>query len=112
MFSWTVGGSEGGEERDSGERERAYEWDGAFGWMRACRECGRERCVRCVGEVFEQVVGEGEVLTGVEGCFHVCTPCGHGFCPGTKMWLRVRCGGCGEVGCEGCAGGEVMHGAE
>ncbi|ESZ91194.1 hypothetical protein SBOR_8422 [Sclerotinia borealis F-4128] len=112
MFSWTAEDAKGSElvigrnggkgAGDEGEREIAYEWDGAFGWMQACRECGRERCVECSGVVFEQIVGEGETVTGVEAMYSICTPCVHGFCPGTKMWLRVRCQKCGEVGCEGC----------
>ncbi|KAJ8071477.1 hypothetical protein OCU04_001797 [Sclerotinia nivalis] len=108
LFSWTaedaksceMNGKEG--KVDNGEREIAYEWDGAFGWTQACKECGRERCVKCSGEVFEQIVVEGETLTGEEGMFSICTPCIHGFCPGTKMWLRIKCKRCGEVGCEGC----------
>ncbi|KAK6606108.1 hypothetical protein H4I96_04570 [Botrytis cinerea] len=79
--------------------EIAYEWDGAFGWTQACKECGRERCVKCSGIVFEQVVEEGDTVTRKEGIFNICTPCVHGFCPGTKMWLIIRCKRCGEVEC-------------
>lgn len=106
LFSWTAEDANGSEmigvKEEKGEREIAYEWDGAFGWTQACRECGRERCVKCVGEVFEQIVEEGGTVTGVEGMYSICTPCVHGFCPGTKMWLRVKCRRCGEVVCEGC----------
>lgn len=108
MFSWTASSESSesltgkGQGEDEKEREVAYEWDGAFGWTSACKECGKERCVKCVGAVFEQIAEEGETATGVEGLFNICTPCVHGFCPGTKMWLRIRCGRCGEVGCDGC----------
>lgn len=109
LFSWTAEDVELGltkeyiPVKEKGEREIAYEWDGAFGWTQACKECGRERCVKCSGIVFEQIVEEGETVTGKEGVFNICTPCVHGFCPGTKMWLRIRCNKCGEVGCSGCS---------
>ncbi|APA05628.1 hypothetical protein sscle_01g003980 [Sclerotinia sclerotiorum 1980 UF-70] len=108
LFSWTAEDAESCEMNvkegkvNSGGREIAYEWDGAFGWTWACKECGIERCVKCPREVFEQIVVEGETLTNEEGVFSICTPCKHGFCPGTKMRLRIKCKRCGEVECEGC----------
>ncbi|KAF5874566.1 uncharacterized protein Bfra_004577 [Botrytis fragariae] len=114
-FSWTAEDIELGlmkeniTVKEKGEREIAYEWDGAFGWTQACKECGRERCVKCSGIVFEQIVEEGETVTGEEGIFNICTPCVHGFCPGTKMWLRIKCRTCGEVGCLRCSKIYVME---
>ncbi|KAF7956616.1 hypothetical protein EAE96_003950 [Botrytis aclada] len=96
--------------REKGEREIAYEWDGAFGWTQACKECGRERCVKCSGIVFEQIVEEGQTITGKEGMFNICTPCVHGFCPGTKMWLKIRCKRCGDVECLRCGEAYAMEG--
>ncbi|TGO42598.1 hypothetical protein BHYA_0007g00810 [Botrytis hyacinthi] len=109
LFSWTAEDVELGLTKENmpvkekRETEIAYEWDGAFGWTQACKECGRERCVKCSGVVFEQIVEEGETVTGKEGMFNICTPCAHGFCPGTKMWLRIRCNKCGGVGCSRCS---------
>ncbi|TGO84586.1 hypothetical protein BPOR_0488g00050 [Botrytis porri] len=108
LFSWTSEDIELGLMKENipvkeiRETEIAYEWDGAFGWTQACKECGRERCVKCSGIVIEQIVEEGETVTGKEGMFNICTPCVHGFCPGTNIWLRIRCKKCGEVGCLGC----------
>ncbi|TGO46520.1 hypothetical protein BCON_0320g00080 [Botryotinia convoluta] len=116
LSSWTVEDIELGLTKENlpveekGEREIAYEWDGAFGWTQACKECGRERCVKCSGIVFEQIVEEGETVTGKEGIFNICTPCVHGFCPGTKWWLRIRCKRCGEVGCLRCSKVYAMEG--
>ncbi|KAF7931595.1 uncharacterized protein EAE98_004331 [Botrytis deweyae] len=77
LFSWTAEDIESGVMKESipvqekAETEIAYEWDGAFGWTQACKECGRERCVKCSGIVFEQIVEEGETVTGKEGMFNI-----------------------------------------
>jgi hypothetical protein len=77
-------------------------WDSDNGWAEFCHRCHQERCQRCEGAVFTQVTRFADVLT-FESCeVWICAPCRHGRCPGWKVKIVSKCGGCKHTSCADC----------